>query len=49
MVESMEAMYINYTLPPEEVEMRDISQSPHPQPREQEDFDKPNMGLGLDM
>jgi hypothetical protein len=25
MVESMEAMYINYTMPPEEVEMQDVS------------------------
>jgi hypothetical protein len=30
MIESMEALYIKYMPPPEEVEMRDISQLPHP-------------------
>jgi hypothetical protein len=49
MVESMEAMYITYESPPGEVEMRDASRSPHPRPRDREDFDEPNMGLGAEM
>jgi hypothetical protein len=48
MIESMEALYIEYTLPPGEVEMHDISWSPHPQPRDWEDFNEPNMGLRLE-
>jgi hypothetical protein len=45
MIESMEALYIEYMLPPGEVEMHDVSQSPCPRPCDWEDFDEPNMGL----
>jgi hypothetical protein len=49
MFETMEAMFINYMLHTKEVEMHKASQSPCPQPCNQEDFDKPNTGLSLEM